>query len=169
MNCRGAASVSLPPAWNRDLGTFFESTLAGLLSPRRPKSNHFALISLSRVSWWFIVDHSGCHPPYILFHDADLEGSRGFEILKFRANRKWEVEGKIGLGSAMLSMVWLIWKRNFSKHSRTPFEEVSFFLVSERILKLRILLSVKNEIFFRSDVHLNRMKLKNVWLKNARI
>lgn len=126
-------------------------------------------LSLSRVSWWFIVDHSGCHPPYILFHDADLEGSRGFEILKFRANRKWEVEGKIGLGSAMLSMVWLIWKRNFSKHSRTPFEEVSFFLVSERILKLRILLSVKNEIFFRSDVHLNRMKLKNVWLKNARI
>lgn len=71
------------------------------------------------------------------------------------------MEGKIGLGSAMLSMVWLIWKRNFSKHSRTPFEEVSFFLVSERILKLRILLS-KNEIFFRSDVHLNWMKLKNV-------
>lgn len=125
-------------------------------------------LSLSRVvvihRWSFRVSSS----LYILFHDVH-EGSRGFEILKFRANRKWEVEGKIGLGSAMLSIVWLIWKRNFSKHSRTPFEEVSFFLVSERILKLRILLSVKNEIFFRSDVHLNRMKLKNVWLKNARI
>lgn len=71
------------------------------------------------------------------------------------------MEGKIGLGSAMLSMVWLIWKRNFSEYSRILFEEVSFFLVSERILKLRILLS-KNEIFFRSDVHLNWMKLKNV-------
>lgn len=48
-------------------------------------------LSLSRVSWWFIVDHSGCHLPSIFcstMSTRDLEGSRFWNFARI-GNERW--------------------------------------------------------------------------------
>lgn len=84
---QASASVS----WNRNLGTFFESTLAGLLSrPRWPKRPSTILL--------FLPFDEGCHP--LLYFVPRYPRVRDFEISRefWNWNERWrERLGRVGL------------------------------------------------------------------------
>lgn len=122
MNCRGAASASVSPSRVKSQsGNFFRVNVGRpAVTAKAAKRPAIFLQSLACLSTMIRGDSSliivsrdadtGCHPSSVLFHD--IGGSRGFEILKFRANfgignenERWrERLGWVGL-AMLLSMI----------------------------------------------------------------